>query len=462
MPDWIASCLETVRRHAPSTRVLGPSDFDALWDCDHDIDLSKLHVAHRSDFVRAFLLMRFGGLWIDADCIVMRDLSPLLEQLGRFEVIAHRERQGLFSNAFFAAKPNSAVAARFYQTVCARLRAGRPLSWIALGNEPLTKILQNAPEPCLELPTEEVQPVCWSRPEAYFRLADEDDHKLELNPHAWCYMLSQQNIIRYQNSTPGAALTADRSFFSYLLRGAMADASASHAPAFPLRNAADEIDMSTAPPARTMMTEAFERMCSEHLAQGQESVSGPGSSIRQTAEIRQLLPLLLQELGTRVLLDAPCGDFHWLSKVRLGVDAYIGIDLLEELIRRNRETYGAPGRHFLALNFLGERVPSADVVLCRDCLGHLSYKDIVLALSNFAASGSRHLLTTTFPGRARNADICTGEWRPLNLQAAPFSLPPPLKLINEKCTEGGGAFKDKSLGLWRLADIQQNIVKMFE
>src|SRR5262249_38238518 len=153
-------------------------------------------------------------------------------------------------------------------------------------------------------------------------LANDDDHKRELNPHAWCYMLSQQNIIRYQSSTPGTALTADRSFFSYVLRSAMADASASDAPAFPLRNVADEIDMSTAPPARTMMTEAFERMCSEHLAQGQESVSGPGSSIRQTVEIRQRLPLLLQELGTRVLLDAPCGDFHWLSKVRLGVDTY--------------------------------------------------------------------------------------------------------------------------------------------
>ena len=46
------------------------------------------------------------------------------------------------------------------------------------------------------------------------------------------------------------------------------------------------------------------------------------------------------------------------------------------------------------------------------------------------------------------------------MQAAPFSFPPPLKIINEKCTEGGAAFKDKSLGLWRLADIQQNVLKM--
>jgi hypothetical protein len=104
MPDWIAGCLETVRRHAPSLRVLGPAEFDALRDRDRDLNLSKLHVAQRSDFIRSFLLMRFGGFWIDADCIVMRDLSPIVSQLGAVEVIAHRERQGYFSNAFFGAK----------------------------------------------------------------------------------------------------------------------------------------------------------------------------------------------------------------------------------------------------------------------------------------------------------------------------------------------------------------------
>jgi len=453
MPDWIARCLETARRHAPSFRLLGPGDFDALWDRDRDIDLSKLHVAQRSDFVRAFLLMRFGGLWIDADCIVMRDLSPLLGKLSEFDVIAHRERQGYFSNAFLAAKLGSAVAARFYQAVCARLRTGRPMSWIALGNEPLTEVMGNAAERCLELPTEQVQPICWSKPEVYFRLADDAEHARALNSAAWCYMLSQQNIIRHQNGVRRAALTADRSFFSYLLRSARTDAAASHVAALPLRNLAEEIGRMPASPTPTVMTEVFERMCVDHLAQGHESVSGPGSSMRQTAELRRRLPLLLQSLDVSVLLDAPCGDFHWMAEVSLGVDAYIGIDLLENLIQRNREIYSAPGRYFLALNFLEDRLPKADIVLCRDCLGHFSCDDITRALRNFAASGSRYLLTTTFPARAKNADIRTGEWRPLNLQAAPFSLPPPLKMIDEKCTESGGAFEDKSLGLWRLADV---------
>jgi len=75
--------------------------------------------------------MRFGGLWIDADCIVTRDLAPLLKRLEEAEIIAHRERQGLYSNAFFAVQPGSSRAQRFYATVCERLRTRHALGWIA-------------------------------------------------------------------------------------------------------------------------------------------------------------------------------------------------------------------------------------------------------------------------------------------------------------------------------------------
>ena len=47
----------------------------------------------------------------------------------------------------------------------------------------------------------------------------------------------------------------------------------------------------------------------------------------------------------------------------------------------------------------------------------------------------------------------TGDWRPLDLERDPFGFPAPLELLNERCTEGGGIFADKSLGLWRTADL---------
>ena len=53
-------------------------------------------------------------------------------------------------------------------------------------------------------------------------------------------------------------------------------------------------------------------------------------------------------------------------------------------------------------------------------------------LEQLAHSGSTYLLTTTYPERDNDKDIATGAWRPLNLEAAPFSLPKPLTTIRSR------------------------------
>jgi hypothetical protein len=56
-------------------------------------------------------------------------------------------------------------------------------------------------------------------------------------------------------------------------------------------------------------------------------------------------------------------------------------------------------------------------------------------------------------GPDQNLDITTGDWRIINLEKAPFNLPEPIKIINEKCTEANGSYADKSLGLWKLQQL---------
>jgi hypothetical protein len=187
---------------------------------------------------------------------------------------------------------------------------------------------------------------------------------------------------------------------------------------------------------------------------GTVSVSGTGSALEQTRVIAQRLPGLLRELGVSRLLDVPCGDFHWMSTVPLDGIRYVGGDIVRQLIERNRTNYKRPGVEFRRVDLLTDTLPQADLVMCRDGLVHLSNADIVHAVRNFGRSGSTYLLTTTFPGRERNDDILTGDWRPLNLEAPPFRFPQPLRLINEECTELNRAYPDKSLGLWRLAELR--------
>ncbi len=200
--------------------------------------------------------------------------------------------------------------------------------------------------------------------------------------------------------------------------------------------------------------QTFHRIYQTNHWSGRDSVSGEGAGRDQTRRIEAAIPALISDLGIRTLLDAPCGDFSWMQYVDLGECRYIGGDIVPELIQQNRERHTSAARTFTVLDLTSDPLPSADLILCRDCLVHLSYADIFSALRNIVASGTDYLLTTTFPDCPENEDITTGDWRLLNLERAPFNFPPPSYLINEGCTEGNGRFRDKSLGLWRVADLQ--------
>jgi len=200
----------------------------------------------------------------------------------------------------------------------------------------------------------------------------------------------------------------------------------------------------------------FERIFHENDWGNSESVSGEGSNLARTAAVRAQLPALLSRHGIRSLLDAPCGDFFWMKEVALGDVAYIGVDIVAEIVNRTAALYTGPGRRFLLGDMVEDALPPADLILCRDCLVHLSYDETRRAIDNFRRSGATWLLTTTFTGPRANHDIATGDWRPINLQGPPYSFPPPVEIINEESDEVDealGAFPDKSLGLWRFADV---------
>lgn len=178
-----------------------------------------------------------------------------------------------------------------------------------------------------------------------------------------------------------------------------------------------------------------------------ESCSGPGSSLVSTKKVRADLPLLLDWFGIQSVLDLPCGDFHWLSQVDLGGRKYIGADIVPDLIEENRRRH--PGVDFRVLDATTDHLPKAELIICRDMLGHLSQPNVDLALRNFVASGASYLLTTTFANRPNGGQPTDGGWRPVNLMLPPYSLLP-LALINEGCREGGNHYRDKCLVLFDL------------
>jgi SAM-dependent methyltransferase len=184
-----------------------------------------------------------------------------------------------------------------------------------------------------------------------------------------------------------------------------------------------------------------------------ESASGPGSTRERAGAFLPDLIALVQKLGATTLLDAPCGDFNWAAPLADAVAHYIGVDVVEAAIAANQQRWSSPSRQFLCRDIVRDPLPSADVILCRDALVHLSHADILAALANMRHSGAEYLILTTFIGDRSNPDIRNGEWRPLNMEREPYSYPPPRELIDERCHHTGGIYADKRLGLWPTSDL---------
>jgi hypothetical protein len=632
-PEWIKICQKTILTHSPNARLLNPETFNELWDVDRDINLLNLHVAHRADFIRAFLLNRYGGLWIDSDCVVLKSLQPLLAQLGAHDFAAHRERGGYFGNEFMIAKPGSRIARGLYDHICRTLRTRRTFGWCDLGCVPLTEVINKTDAAFLEIDCELIQPLCWRQVAPYVGLGSDPEHQQILNPDAFCYMLSNLTVDKYLAANPTENLLAENSFFSFLVRQSLKETTNDESSAedkrtevhvtngeynrwreipfyletisklspgkvldvdvglgrwavllrdlfesskdkkewrmsieaivsrkngsqdtlksfynrvrvgsldkcLPAVNEKQDllifgdyftgdsgfqdgkileqaINLSEyvllnlnwnkntgenlsngkqgltgyldlhpeqviarnyqAEPQRislllsqsdplelrpkSYMADIFYKaaeMCSQY---NEESVSGPGSSLTQTAEIRRRLPILFAYLEINSMLDAPCGDFNWLRYVDLRLEKYIGVDVVSSIVEQNRNRYENQSRKFRVLDITTDFLPRCDLILCRDFLVHLPFAEIFTTLRNFRDSGAKYLLVTTFPNTQTNLDIQTGDWRTLNFQLPPFNFPAPLQLVNERCSEGNGKFADKSLGLWDISEVQRLLNK---
>ena len=194
----------------------------------------------------------------------------------------------------------------------------------------------------------------------------------------------------------------------------------------------------------------FERISEKgQWGSAEETISGSGSTLANTENLRSLLPKLIAEIGAKSILDVPCGDFHWMRHVLPecpAVESYIGMDIVPGIIQRNSNRFKDPRILFSLGDLISGPLPNVDLVINRDSLIHFSFRDIDRTIANLARSGSTYLMTTTHEDVSENGDIVTGRWRPINLMMAPFFFPYPTRLIDEN-------EKGKSLALWRIEDL---------
>jgi hypothetical protein len=91
-------------------------------------------------------------------------------------------------------------------------------------------------------------------------------------------------------------------------------------------------------------------------------------------------------------VDLGCGDFRVGSQIVSEGMQYIGVDLVEPLIRYNSEHYASSSVWFLCLDIVSDNLPAGDLCLLRLVLQHLSNAEIQSVMRK--AARYRYVLVT--------------------------------------------------------------------
>lgn len=208
-----------------------------------------------------------------------------------------------------------------------------------------------------------------------------------------------------------------------------------------------------------------------HLSSGNETPNGPGSSIDATKDIRNNLPKIFEKFNIKSMIDAPCGDWNWMQKIKLKDVKYYGYDIMPEYINDNKERFENNNVKFEVKDVVEEDLGvSVDLIMCRDFVMHLKWDKVKETILNFKKSKSKYLLITNFSNHESHSDnfhiethpsavnleikdyngVTPWGWKPTNLILEPFNFPKPIYEFVENHENCGG----RSMCLWNLEDIK--------
>lgn len=89
IPSHIELCLETFKKHLNSKYKLIILNEKTIKNYLPNVrnDFDNLMIAQKVDYYRIALLYEYGGIWIDADTIIMSDLDDIFEKLITYDFV---------------------------------------------------------------------------------------------------------------------------------------------------------------------------------------------------------------------------------------------------------------------------------------------------------------------------------------------------------------------------------------
>ncbi len=177
-PAYLDLCLETIRRHSPSYDLVvldERSVRDRLPGLREDIFRTR-EIAHRADYIRAQIVHEYGGIWLDSDIVLLREID-VEGALAAHDFAGCGIEYGKPSIWFFAANKGATVLERWIEGMDEVLdrKKRNPVhvirsyrfKWAGLGYDILWKLLDGYDYHHYGF--ERFAPIRWDEWEKFFR-----------------------------------------------------------------------------------------------------------------------------------------------------------------------------------------------------------------------------------------------------------------------------------------------------
>lgn len=182
-------------------------------------------------------------------------------------------------------------------------------------------------------------------------------------------------------------------------------------------------------PTKAVMNQIYE----QHLWGGTEFDFYSGFGSHNPKIIQPYLNAVIKFLKSfqepLVVCDLGCGDFNIGKHLIEYTKTYIAVDIVEDLINRNKKLYQEDNLEFHCLDIAQDKLPHADCIILRQVFQHLSNTEIENTLEKLK-NCKYVILTEHIPigNFIPNKDIISGQGIRLKQNSGVDLLKPPFDL----------------------------------
>lgn len=168
-PAFIDGLHEIARRNSGCTIVQVTPESLPKYLPDMPREVIKIReIAHKADIIRAMLVERYGGMWLDSDAIVIQELTALFDLLTEYEFVGFNDngnlnetRPGVRVNCFLS-RPGGKVISQWVMQQKEKLPRTK-FGWQEIGTEILHPICVKERNVVKILPFDLICPIPWDK-----------------------------------------------------------------------------------------------------------------------------------------------------------------------------------------------------------------------------------------------------------------------------------------------------------